>query len=75
VKICAICGYILINHSTEGGVLNYYKKVILVFFAASLLFFVTTTSTTFMRFTLFEASPLFAKSDKMGERMTRIWAD
>jgi hypothetical protein len=30
-----------------------------------------TTITTFMRFALFEASPLFAKSDAIGKRIKR----
>jgi hypothetical protein len=32
----------------------------------------TTMSTTIKRFALFEASPLFAKSDRMAKRMERM---
>jgi len=32
----------------------------------------TTTYTTFMRFAILEASPLFAKSDRMAKRMKRM---
>ena len=33
--------------------------------------FLTTTCTMIMRFAFFEASPLFAKSDRMAKRMKR----